>query len=277
MERIGSLGELKAIELGIMKEIDSFCGRNGLRYYLTFGTLLGCIRHRGFIPWDDDIDIAMPRADYDRFLSTFSSGFCRVKQLGDPHYSYPFAKIYDARTRLVENTLTQDDIGVYIDLFPLDGLPEDKATQLRLCKKVRFWKQMLRHKFSPWKRRRGWAKQLLLSLAKLLLAPFSYHSICRRIDRMCRQYDYDSSPCFSCLAWGYDFRFGEKAWMDPAGTGDFEGVRFRIPRDSDSVLRLFYGDYMQLPPEESRCSNHDFEAFWIAPHEGHAGKAPNGL
>ena len=272
MKKINGLDELKAIELGIMKEIDSFCRERNIRYYLFHGTLLGCIRHHGFIPWDDDIDIAMPRPDFDRFVSSFSSGFCKMRRPGDSRYSYPFAKVYDARTKLVENLISKDDIGVYVDVFPLDGLPEDPEQQARHCQKIFFWKDMIRHKFSPMKRKRSPLRQLFLPMVKFLLSPISYQWICRRMERMSKEFDYASSPCFANLVWGYHFRsgakkwsIGKKEWLEPAQDGVFEGCKFLIPHDSDSVLQSDFGDYMQLPPIEKRVPQHDFEAFWIAP------------
>ena len=120
--------ELRRIQLDLLIAFDKFCAANELHYSLDYGTLLGAVRHQGFIPWDDDIDISMPRPDYDRFLSLTKNGLGIYEvRSGEytPGYFYPIAKMIDPRTILVEHTIGDAHImGVYLDIFPLDGLIE---------------------------------------------------------------------------------------------------------------------------------------------------------
>ena len=120
-----SLEELRKIQISILDEFSIFCEENKLNYLLTGGTLIGAVRHKGFIPWDDDIDVAMPRADYERFLSSFNvEGYRIITPYNNEKYVYPFAKLVNSKTRIIEHTDTDSDLGIYIDIFPIDYIPQ---------------------------------------------------------------------------------------------------------------------------------------------------------
>lgn len=257
-----SLEECKKISFFILCDIADYCEKHDLRYYLSVGTLLGAIRHKGFIPWDDDIDIMMPRPDYDRFLNEYQSPLCDIKKPFDKNYSYPFAKVYDSRTVIIENTITKDEIGLYVDVFPLDGLPDNISKQTRHCKRIYFWRDLIKHKYSSFDRRRTKIKSFLIPITKFLLKPISYHAICKIIDSLSRKYPYDYSDDIGNHVWGYKFKNYKRHWMEPAQIGLFEGFHFKIPNDYDSFLRANYGDYMKLPPEDQRVTHHEFIAYW---------------
>ena len=143
--------ELKTIELEILREVAAFCDAHGVRYYLACGTALGAVRHDGFIPWDDDIDLALPRPDYERFLSLFRSEKHTVLDSRfDDRYPYAFAKVSDNATCLVENIEQPFPMGVYIDLFPIDGLPANEAERKRHLKRIAWDLRIL-----SWKRISG--------------------------------------------------------------------------------------------------------------------------
>ena len=131
MRDITELEELHQIELDMLKEIDRICRRENIQYYLAGGTLLGAVRHKGFIPWDDDIDIAMARDEYERFLKVMKKErhpYLKIFAMEfDKEYQYTFAKVVDTRTRLIEE-IGKDlpDMGVFIDIFPIDGLGNDR-------------------------------------------------------------------------------------------------------------------------------------------------------
>jgi len=253
------LEELKSIQLDLLQKAADFCEKNGLRYFLCGGTLIGAIRHKGYIPWDDDIDIAMPRPDYDLFMKTFNQpdNYYQVTNLDIcSDYEYAFAKVYDNRTVLKELHY-KGNIGVYIDVFPADGVKN--TNQIR--------KIMLLHKFLNSKRanyyHRTLSKTIINTLGKLLLLPFSAHQIARWMDKEARKFAFGSVPMAGLIA--NPLGIGEmvdKSVFDSDVYREFEGREYRVPIGYDSWLRSIYGDYMQLPPEDHRVTHHTFKAWW---------------
>ena len=253
------LEELKTIQLDLLQKTADFCENNGLRYFLCGGTLIGAIRHKGYIPWDDDIDIAMPRPDYDRFVKIFNKpeNYYQVANLDvSPNYTNAFAKVYDNRTVLKE-LYYSGETGVNIDVFPTDGVKE--VSQIR--------KIMLLHKLLNTKEanyyKRSLSKMLINTFGKLLLLPFSARRIARWIDNEARKYSFGSLPTAGVIS--NPIGLGEmvdKSVFDSDIYQEFEGRKYRIPVGYDTWLRSIYGDYMQLPPEEDRVTHHTFEAWW---------------
>ena len=129
--------DIKQLALNILKDVAEFCDHHDIKYALAYGTMLGAVRHEGFIPWDDDIDIMMPREDYNRFIQLYNDSNSRYKVFSietDNTYTYTMAKVFDQDTLMIDNTLWRnfDKAGVFVDIFPVDGLPESKSEQQAL-------------------------------------------------------------------------------------------------------------------------------------------------
>lgn len=257
--------ELKRISLDILLDVKDYCERHCLQYYLVCGTALGAIRHNGFIPWDDDIDIGMPRPDYEKFLAGYRSETC---YLLDPrsgrNYPYAFAKVCDKRTVLVEKIENPFPMGVYIDVFPIDGIPSDPKKQKQHLTKIdwdlRFisWKRISREK------KLDRVHKLIQTVAKTVLAPVPFSVLIDRLDRDLKSVPYETSEFVGHLAtkayWGSDCK--PKAIFEPPVKHAFEDREFCVPGDYDGYLTLEYGDYRKLPPVEKQVSHHDFVAYW---------------
>ncbi len=258
MKAIGEK-ELKDIQLDILCDVAAFCEKNGLRYFLAYGTLLGAVRHKGYIPWDDDIDIHMPRPDYERLLQTYrSDSNIAVSHESNPAYRVAFAKVYRKGTTVKEFHFKQDVFGVYIDIFPLDGFISKE--QARKCGELRRYMHVKNSVFLP---QMTILRRLRLAVTKLILLPFGLHSMLRRIRRIATLRDYEgSSMVFSSYCRYAEREIFGRDIFDSFTTVSFEGLKFRAPLDCDTYLRTLYGDYMTLPPASKQVSHHNSQAYW---------------
>lgn len=256
--------ELKAIQLTILKSIDQFCQENGIKYSLAFGTLLGAVRHGGYIPWDDDIDIMMPREDYEKFIKFYNSNRYKVMSFPkDKRYIIPYAKVIDSYTILKENTTLNLEIGVNIDVFPIDKCPSYKEEFLWYKRK---W--ILNNIYAVRKlvldRKRSVLKNCIIILTRILTFPISLKNLCCLIQKMALKYKNTDNGRMAVLATADT----KQKWMIPANIFKkykriiFENSEFWAIEDTDTYLKATYGDYMSLPPEQERITHHDFIAYW---------------
>ena len=192
MKVIESLDELKKIELDIMIKVHQFCEENGIKYYMIAGTLIGAIRHKGFIPWDDDIDIAMPREDYEKFLKIFpeygkKNNLLAVNNRTKPYYGRPMTKVIDTRTSLTEPEYRSDDpIGVFVDIWVMDGVPDD-ASKGDWLKKMRREKEILFASVYKATTQFSFVKNLAILLGR----PINYKKRAEKFDKLARTYKYE--------------------------------------------------------------------------------------
>ena len=273
MKPITTTKELQRIEAGILSEIHDFCMKRGLRYTLCGGTLLGAIRHKGFIPWDDDVDISMPRPDYERFCREFSASNCSVHCFeNDRTHCYPYAKVYDDRTVLVEASYRQAKAGVYVDVFPVDGFPDCDRTPRRLNRGKKIaWGCLVFTNCNPFNKKRPFRKQLVLSL----LRPFRLLPVCvrrlpsrfflPRFQRAASRMPPDGAPFAGVAVWGYGSDreiLPREVYADYGADVPFEGETRKAIAGWKEYLTSLYGDYMTPPPPEKRVTHHAFRAWW---------------
>ena len=275
--------ELKMVELDILKNVASFCDKNNIRYSLGGGTLLGAIRHKGFIPWDDDIDIMMPRPDYIKFLNTYNQSTEKyvVKAIeNDAQYWRTFAKVFDNRTVLIEDTIRipTPGNGVFVDVFPVDGLPCAKWKQQILFKVQEFlnflyhgsaWNYTKSLKYADSKSSlasvKGNLRTILKFIAITLLYPLPTHKLIRLINWNASRTQYDYAKEVAAIV---DCHYGGsrekmiKADFEIQIPVIFEGETFWAMGAYKEYLTNMYGDYMQPPPKEKQVTHHDFTAYW---------------
>ena len=260
MKKEITLEKLRNIQLDILDKIHSFCIERGIRYSLGGGTLLGAVRHKGYIPWDDDIDIMLPRPDYDRFLKEFEGIYKQYTlqtYMNDESYSFPFAKVYDNRTVLVEDGACN---GIYVDVFPIDGLPEKNEIPKFLYKL-----EILKHNITKTSKyylfQKGWSLKFRYYIKKILY-PKRSESIFK-LEELLHSYNFETTN----LAGSILGRYGDIEVMDGHVFKSyvklaFDGRKYYAIADYDLYLTKHYGDYMQLPPKEKQVSNHSFKAWW---------------
>lgn len=262
------LAQRKAKTLETFKAFIAFCQANHLKYFAAYGTVLGAARHHGFIPWDDDIDVYMMRDDYDRCLSILRNdppvGYEPVDYTHEEEYYLPFAKFCDARSTVYEMEDYRISFGNYIDIFPLDAVPDDKAERERHCKHLLKLRGTLaddlRHKTWGDILREATRQSLRLTLTDVAYALFRHpirHWLVNHIERRTRAYQGQplKHVCFSSSYYSRE----KNLTIDIFGDGTllpFEDISIVVPTRYEDYLETAYGNWRQLPPVEQR-GQHD--------------------
>lgn len=265
MRKIDS-NELRQLQLQILDEVASFCEKHNIKYFLMGGTLLGAVRHQGYIPWDDDIDIGMLREDYNRFIELYSS------QKNNTYYLYgyeinqdfyfPFIKCCLHNTLSIEKYLPYHKYGVNIDIFPIDVISSLHAH--RIIKQISKIRRLHYLKNSPPSPEYYQGFTLLRKRIRFKILSYIPSSlILKNLYTILEQQVKMGGDKKGNIVWGY----GEREVVNPDIFDEtilmsFEGIMYRVPKKYDEWLTAVYGDYMQLPPVEQRF-NHGFEAFYI--------------
>ena len=267
MKRIIELDEQKEIMLDMMDFIDYFCKEKNIKYFLYGGSLIGAIRHKGYIPWDDDIDICMMREDYDKFLAIFedpNNRYCLISPANNRDYYLPTAKVYDSATELNERVPGGINIGVYIDVFPLDYCSDDYTQTCKYGRKIGKYRKIVDVKNISFSKKRKWIKNLALLCLKILISPISKRFSIQRIVMLSSKYKNRVTKYVGQFTkMTYESReIYESNWFDKSIIVDFEDRKYAIPQDYDSVLKAEFGDYMKLPPKEKQVTHHDSDAWW---------------
>lgn len=258
------LENMQHVLLDMLKWFHEQCIGNHLRYYVVGGTMLGAVRHNGFIPWDDDIDVAMPRKDYEEFIKIFSkrNGRYHVESPNDDNkeYTYLYAKIYDTQTTLVEHQRTEIKRGVYIDVFPLDGIGNSYDDACLNFRKI--FRSIRLHDMSvcAFRKNRKWYKNLSIILGRMICPIFvSERKLSKSIRKMSIARDFDQFEYVGNLVgnWGVKEIILRKYLGTPTLYA-FEGIEVYGPEDYENYLTSIYGNWRQLPPKEKQISHHDF-------------------
>lgn len=261
------MNELQECLLEMLKEFVRVCNKNDLQYFLIGGTALGAVRHKGFIPWDDDIDVAMPRKDYEKFLklqSEFADKYFIQSFRTDKKYILNYAKLRNSNTTYIENfyATMQINHGVWIDIFPLDGMSKKNKNPKSLAYKVRitWWNTFMM--YLPALRRKikkqTFLKDIALSFVGLLFFWLNIaHLRNKWVDWYMKRLPYEKSFLVGNLC-GTNHK-KEAMPLEIFGKGSigvFEGITVSLPEQCDKYLTLLFHDYMQLPPVEKQVGHH---------------------
>ena len=252
-----SIKEVHEHILRILLAIDDACQKRNLTYYIWAGTMLGAIRHKGFIPWDDDIDIAMPRPDYDALISHHREWLPEPYELvsaeTDSTYPLPFAKIQDGSTTLIERMHLKYLGGIYIDVFPIDAVPDNPVKRWWHFARYEYFKRVLYLLYrDPYKHGHGPSSWVPLLCRKL----YNLNTVQKKIRTLLTSYDYNKAELVA------DYDDGSRGAMAKTILGapkrySFEGKEVCGVAEADTYLSRKYGDYMQVPPVEKQ-RQHNF-------------------
>ena len=268
------ISELKKVELEMLKIFISICEENGFRYYVVGGTALGAVRHKGFIPWDDDIDVAMPRNDYEKFMKTAQlqlPDYLFLQNIyTDPVFPMNFAKIRNSNTTFVESSCARLKMnhGIYLDIFPLDGFPANKLSEKIFLFKDRLLKKRISNVYIIKDKLRSNLFKKIINYILLIIYPDYKKTVLKR-ERLLKKYSYETSKIIGNYsgAW-YEKEIMPKEIFGKGTIGSFEGIQVILPEKYDEYLSRMYGNYMELPPVEKRIAHHycdaiDFEKSYL--------------
>ena len=256
------LQKVQPILLEIALEIQRVCEENGIRYMMYRGTFLGAVRHQGFIPWDDDMDFAMLREDYEKFRRiaprALGEKFCFQDWHTDPGYAHPFGKVRKRGTLYVEakcRPLAEN--GFYVDIYPLDFAPEDPDRRRKLARQqLHLYRvKLMKSHYTPWREdtRIIWKKRIGYLLYQGISLFVSQKKLIETYERLSQAPESGTVYEQSALPRSYYF---DRSLCEKLANYDFCGHAFPGPADYDTFLSRLYGDYMQLPPENQRENRH---------------------
>lgn len=275
MKRIKlSLAEIQKTELEILKVFHKFCENNYLRYYICGGTLIGAVRHKGFIPWDDDIDIIMPRKDCMKLIELVSSKdgmigpYYKVDTLYlNPQSNSNIPRIYDTRTELVlKDYRISMNLGCWIDIFPMDGVPSSVLLRKYHYKIARILRILEICCLTKINMKRKTKLLTILQYGMIPFLPVIRIIGCKRYikleEKWAQKYKFEKCKYVGVIVGSGGIRETlEREELEPAVTVEFEGEHFYTMANYETYLKNMYGDYMTPPPEEKRVSRHIIEVY----------------
>lgn len=249
--------ECRSIELKILKAIDQLCQENKIKYFMCGGTMLGAIRHKGFIPWDDDIDIALLRPEYENLMRVLKEQnrfpWLKLLDADTPGYFYTFAKAVDKTTtaKMEDNTTEH---GLWVDIFPYDNLPDDPGERNRFLLKGYFYRSLIQSMtFDSTAVKVDFKKRIIKMGLKLYSKTINPKKFTNRYIEFSKKYNNENTIYVGCLFTPYKLKeCFDRKWFEQPKLYEFEKEYFYGPNDYGSFLKQLYGDYMRLPPIEKR-------------------------
>ncbi|MCH4099564.1 MAG: LicD family protein [Prevotella sp.] len=253
-----NIKDLQKVMLKTLLVIDKVCKEHHLRYYIIAGTLLGAIRHKGFIPWDDDADIAMPDNDYQKLVKNWKKwlpiNYEIIYSGNNSLYPQPFAKIQDASTTVIEHDHLKYLGGAYVDIFSVNGVSDNKLLQKYQTFRYKFIDKLLYFKYrDPYRHGHSFDSWFILFMHAIL----NKKKLHKKIDKILNEHTFDKSNYVLVFDDGYKCIVNKDVFGEPKEY-EFMGYRLMGVANYDTLLSKMYGNYMKIPPVENR-RQHNFK------------------
>lgn len=262
MEKL-DLSSIQKSSLEILKTFRDICVNLNLKYFLTYGTLIGAIRHNGFIPWDDDLDVMMPRQDYENLIKFYKENKSKFKGLELFHYTtnkkyhYAIARLSNPKY-IMKSSIDKDcGMGTFIDIYPIDGGFDE--LDIFSHYKIVIYRRILYAKNSTKKIERTFKKFIGHSILKTIGLFFNNRTLIKKIEKIAKKRPYNLSKFVGCTIW--ENELFNSYLFDETILHKFEDDYFMIPKEYDAILKQTYGNYMQLPPISERTAHHCYEIY----------------
>lgn len=255
--------DLKTRLISMLNYIDNICEKNHIHYYLAGGTLLGAVRHQGFIPWDDDLDLSLPRPDYNRLIKIIESTeseyrICSV--MNEASYDHAFVKLVDTSTEMYNESGKKLPYGAFIDLFPIDGYGNNYDLAVKRIKKINKYLGPILNASIPFEEIEGWVGKAKLGIKKVIFSNRFRLYLFHRIEQSLESTDFYASKYIGST---YGLRAAKEIIDGETFRNTirlpFEGKSYPCPSGYDQYLRQMYGDYMKLPPKEQQVNPHNYQ------------------
>lgn len=256
--------KLHSLELDMALEVKRICELKNISYFLIAGSLLGAVRHKGFIPWDDDIDIGMLRSDYERFLDACKTELDSEKYFiqtmqNDDGYGHSFGKLRLKGTVFLESMTesASEHHEIFLDIFPFDNVPEGKLARKIHGKSIYIKKHLLWSKMGYDTKPTGKSQKLLYGASGILSKLFTKKGLKKSLEKSLKKYNSKQTSCVVTNgSYRYEKETLKREWTQDLVEHKFENTTFMGAKDYDGYLTHLYGDYMQLPPEDKRYDKH---------------------
>lgn len=270
MDKELTLEEIHQEILVVLKKVIEICEKININYFLAYGSLIGAVRHKGFIPWDDDLDIQMTRPEFNKFVDYCEKNaeelfpYKLVSFHNTSEYPYEIPRFCDMRFKMETVDSADAPMGIFVDIYPLDGIGNSKSkAKMKILPKKKYWRACW--SFKMMKKFYLTKKNVIWDLFRFFIYLASLrHDIIfylKKLETISFYYPYENSTFVECSTWNELFKPQPKECYSNFDYMLFEGIKVKVPKDYDKILRDLYGNYMRLPPVEKQKPSHHYKIF----------------